>query len=66
MKILAFNRQVTQERNVALRARLKALLAEEAKLFEKKRELDRERERRLRVLRDTETFDTRPGSNCLS
>jgi uncharacterized protein YydD (DUF2326 family) len=55
--LVNFNRQVTLERNAALRTRQKTLLSEETTLFDRKAELDRERESKLRVLRDTDTFD---------
>ena len=41
----------------ALRTRQKALLAEEVELLERKSLLDSERELKLRVLRDTDTFE---------
>jgi|GEM_PF-607460 uncharacterized protein YydD (DUF2326 family) len=55
--LVNFNRQVTHERNLALRARQKSLAAEEAMLLERKRALDRERELKLRTLRDSDTFE---------
>jgi uncharacterized protein YydD (DUF2326 family) len=48
---------VTQERNAALRARVRELATEEEGLNERKAELDRQREAQLRVLRSTDTFD---------
>jgi uncharacterized protein YydD (DUF2326 family) len=55
--LVSFNRQVTQERNAALRTRQKSLAEEEALLLERKRVLDRDRELKLRILRDTDTFE---------
>jgi uncharacterized protein YydD (DUF2326 family) len=55
--LVSFNRQVTQERNSALRTRQKSLAEEEALLLERKRVLDRDRELKLRILRDTDTFE---------
>jgi uncharacterized protein YydD (DUF2326 family) len=55
--LVSFNHQVTLERNAALRTRQKALLAEESELLERRSILDRERELKLRVLRDTDTFE---------
>jgi uncharacterized protein YydD (DUF2326 family) len=55
--LVTFNHQVTLERNAALRTRQKALLAEEVELLDRKSFLDRERELKLRVLRDTDTFE---------
>jgi len=55
--LVSFNRQVTQERNHALRARQKTLLQEEETLLVRKAFLDRDREQKLRILRDTDTFD---------
>jgi uncharacterized protein YydD (DUF2326 family) len=56
-ELVTFNRQVTLERNAALRTRQKTLLAEEVALLERKADLDRQREQRLRVLRDADTFE---------
>ena len=55
-ELVAFNKKVTQERNVALRARRKELAQEEAKLLKRKIELDQKREGQLGVLRSTDTF----------
>jgi uncharacterized protein YydD (DUF2326 family) len=55
--LVSFNQQVTQERNAALRTRQKALASEEVGLLERKAQLDRERELKLRILRDTDTFE---------
>jgi uncharacterized protein YydD (DUF2326 family) len=55
--LVSFNRQVTQERNAALRTRQKSLAEEENQLLERKRMLDRDRELKLRILRDTDTFE---------
>lgn len=56
-ELVNFNRQVTVERNAALRTRQKTLLEEEAGLHDRKVSLDRQREQKLRVLRDTDTFE---------
>jgi uncharacterized protein YydD (DUF2326 family) len=55
-ELVAFNKKVTQERNHTLRARQKDLVAEEAKLNQRKAELDQKREGQLSVLRSTDTF----------
>lgn len=55
--LVSFNRQVTQERNAALRIRQKSLAQEEGRLLERKRVLDCDRELKLRILRDTDTFE---------
>jgi uncharacterized protein YydD (DUF2326 family) len=55
--LVGFNRQVTQERNAALRARQKMLLDEEVSLLNRKAVLDREREQKLYILRDTDTLE---------
>jgi uncharacterized protein YydD (DUF2326 family) len=56
-ELVAFNKKVTQERNVALRARRKALAAEEIKLLDRKTQLDRKREAELHIVRSTDTFE---------
>lgn len=56
-ELVAFNKKVTHERNVALRSRLKFLIEEEAELEARKRELDQQRQRHLRLLRNTDAFD---------
>jgi uncharacterized protein YydD (DUF2326 family) len=56
-ELVAFNRQVTHERNVALRARRKTLEEEQGVLLGRKRDLDSRRERHLKVLRNHETFE---------
>ena len=55
--LVSFNHQVTLERNAALRTRQKTLMGEERELTERKAVLDSEREQKLRVLRDTDTFE---------
>lgn len=55
--LVSFNRQVTQERNAALRMRQKTLAEEEVTLLDRKSVLDRDRELKLRVLRDTDTVE---------
>jgi uncharacterized protein YydD (DUF2326 family) len=54
--LISFNRQVTHERNVALRARRKALEEEQAGLLSRKTDLDSRREKHLKILRNHETF----------
>jgi uncharacterized protein YydD (DUF2326 family) len=56
-ELVAFNRQVTHERNVALRARRKTLEEEQGVLLGRKSDLDSRRERHLKVLRNHETFE---------
>jgi uncharacterized protein YydD (DUF2326 family) len=56
-ELVAFNKKVTQERNGALRTRLKFLIEEEAQLEARKEELDRQRQRHLSVLRSTDAFE---------
>jgi uncharacterized protein YydD (DUF2326 family) len=55
--LVAFNRKVTQERNVALRSQARALAKEEEALNSRKATLDLQRESQLRVLRSSDTFD---------
>jgi uncharacterized protein YydD (DUF2326 family) len=55
-ELVAFNKKVTQERNVALRGRRKELAQEDAQLLRRKIELDQNREGQLGVLRSTDTF----------
>lgn len=55
--LVAFNKKVTHERNAALRARKRALEAEQERLYSRKLELDNQREAHLRLLRNTDTFD---------
>jgi uncharacterized protein YydD (DUF2326 family) len=59
--LVSFNRQVTNERNAALRTRQKSLAEEEDLLLERKRVLDRDRESKLHILRDTDTFEKFKG-----
>jgi uncharacterized protein YydD (DUF2326 family) len=55
--LVAFNKGVTQERNVALRGRLKNLMAEEASLAKRKMVFDEKRQAQLKFLRSTDTFE---------
>lgn len=55
--LVAFNRKVTNERNAALRARLKELVETEIVMTARKRELDRVRESHLSILRGTDSFE---------
>lgn len=55
--LVDFNKKVTHERNVALRARRRVLEAREAELFDRKQVLDDRREGQLKLLRSTDTFD---------
>jgi uncharacterized protein YydD (DUF2326 family) len=55
--LVAFNKGVTQERNAALRGRLKTLVAEEAALAKLKTVLDKKRQDQLKFLRNTDTFE---------
>jgi uncharacterized protein YydD (DUF2326 family) len=56
-ELVDFNRKITRERNAALRARQKELADEQYQLDERKRELDRDRRDKLRVLRSTDTME---------
>jgi uncharacterized protein YydD (DUF2326 family) len=56
-ELVAFNKKVTQERNVALRARRKELARKDSELQARKAELDQRREGQLRILRSTDTFE---------
>lgn len=55
--LVNFNRQVTHERDAALRARQKSLAVEEEMLLDRKAALDSERHNKLKVLRDTDTLE---------
>jgi len=55
--LVAFNKGVTHERNVALRGRLKTLVTEEASLAKRKIVLDEKRQAQLKCLRSTDTFE---------
>jgi len=55
-ELVAFNKKVTQERNMALRGRRKELAQEEAEFLKRKIELDQKREAQLGMLRSTDTF----------
>jgi uncharacterized protein YydD (DUF2326 family) len=55
--LIKFNRQVTHDRNTALRARKKELQSRIAGLQQRKLFLDSERENRLAVIRSTDAFD---------
>ena len=55
--LVEFNRKVTLERNVALRSRKRVLEADQVDLSERKVELDSQRERHLKILRGTDTFE---------
>jgi uncharacterized protein YydD (DUF2326 family) len=56
-ELVAFNKKVTQERNVALRSRRKELASEEVGLLGRKTKLDQQREAELRIIRSTDTFE---------
>ncbi len=56
-ELVAFNRKVTNERNTELRKRQTQLAAEEDELLAEKRELELRRERSLKTLRGTATFE---------
>jgi uncharacterized protein YydD (DUF2326 family) len=56
-ELVTFNKKVTQERNVALRARRKELATEETGLLDRKIQLDQKREAELRIIRSTDTFE---------
>ena len=55
--LVAFNRKVTQERNTALRARRKVLLQQESELQQRRGILDKQREDKLRIIRNADTFE---------
>ena len=55
--LVAFNKGVTQERNVALRGRLRTLMADDASLAKRKIVLDEKRQAQLKFLRSTDTFE---------
>jgi uncharacterized protein YydD (DUF2326 family) len=55
--LVKFNRQVTDDRNTALRARKKELQSRISDLQQRKLFLDSERENRLAVIRSTDSFD---------
>jgi uncharacterized protein YydD (DUF2326 family) len=55
--LVKFNRQVTHDRNTALRARKKELQSRISDLQRRKLFLDAERESRLAVIRSTDSFD---------
>jgi len=55
--LVEFNRKITNERNVSLRARKKSLETEQTDLLCRKEALDLERENHLRILRNTDTFE---------
>lgn len=54
--LVTFNRQITRERNAALRKRREELGREDGELRTRKEELDEKRESQLGVLRSTDTF----------
>jgi uncharacterized protein YydD (DUF2326 family) len=56
-ELVGFNRKITQERNVALRARRKKLAGQESDLESQKAKLDARREGQLRLLRNTDSFE---------
>jgi uncharacterized protein YydD (DUF2326 family) len=56
-ELVDFNRKITRERNVALRARQKELIAELDELEDKRISLDSERRNKLHVLRSTDTME---------
>jgi uncharacterized protein YydD (DUF2326 family) len=55
-ELVAFNKKVTQERNVALRSRRKELIKTTAEVEAEKAQLDKQRERHLGIIRSTDTF----------
>ena len=55
--LVTFNRKVTNERNAELRKRQAQLANEEDELLEEKRDLEGHRERSLKTLRGTDTFE---------
>ncbi len=55
-ELVAFNKKVTRERNMALRRRREQLVTEEGELYVRKEVLDEQREGQLGILRGTDTF----------
>lgn len=55
--LVAFNKKITQERNAALRTRLRELTKEGEELAAQKEALDRRRGSQLSILRGTDTFE---------
>jgi uncharacterized protein YydD (DUF2326 family) len=55
--LVAFNKKITQERNAALRTRLRELTKEGEELAGQKEALDKRRASQLSILRGTDTFE---------